>query len=114
MILDTGKTPEEWADIMVQRGLPVSARTLRQKANSLGACHKLGRAMIITPEQLDQILAERKPECRSNRTSGARHGGRAGGSNITAFQSPATTAAALERLRQQALGNGVARKKNDR
>jgi hypothetical protein len=43
------------------RGIPPdphhrSERTLRAKARELGACHVLGKAMIITPEQIDAIL----------------------------------------------------------
>jgi hypothetical protein len=34
----------------------LSERTLRAKARELGACHVLGKAMIITPEQIDAIL----------------------------------------------------------
>lgn len=102
-ILSSGKTPEEWADIMSARGLPVSARTIRQKANRLGACHKLGRAMIITPEQLDQILSERAKEFRSNRTSGAQRGGH--------LPSSKATAAARAHLLDLAQGSSGAKKK---
>ena len=55
-LLDTARTPAQWAAILAQRGFDVSERTLRTRANQLGACHRLGRAMIITPDQLDLIL----------------------------------------------------------
>ncbi len=61
-ILSEGRTPSEWVEVFAERGLDVSERTLREKANRLGACHKLGRAMIITPDQLDTILRDGKEQ----------------------------------------------------
>lgn len=109
-ILDRGKPPSEWVQILAGRGLDISERTLREKAHKLDAFHKLGRVMLITPAQMDIILGEKR--CRSNPTEGARHGGRRAGSNISAGRSRNTTDAALEQLKQQALGRGAATKKS--
>lgn len=57
-VLDTGNTPAQWVEILALRGLTITERTLRRKANLLGACCKLGNAMIITGEQMDRILTE--------------------------------------------------------
>lgn len=109
-VLDRGRPPGEWAAILADRGLPVSERTLRERAHRLGACHKIGRVMLITPAQIDEIIGETR--CRSNPTEGARSGGRRAGSNISASQSRATTDAALEQLRQRARGHGAVTKKS--
>lgn len=105
-VLDTGKTPAEWVAIMAERGIAISERTLRAKANALGACYKLSGAMIITPEQIDTIFMEGQP-CRSNTTAGAEHSGSVAASNSTAKRSPTTTGKALDHLRKQALGTGL-------
>lgn len=57
-ILETGKSPAEWCGALKARGFDVSERTLRSKARELGACHVIGKAMIITPEQIDAILED--------------------------------------------------------
>ena len=54
-ILDTGKTPAEWVEIFEGRGIQISERTLREKANRLGAYCKIGRAMFIIPEHIDLV-----------------------------------------------------------
>jgi hypothetical protein len=103
-ILDTGKSPAEWQRIFAERGIVVSERSLRQKARELGACHVLGKAMIITPAQIDRILEE--GTCRSSRTSEVQYGGPRAVSNITVERSPTTSAKALEHLKKAALGTG--------
>lgn len=105
-ILDTGKTPDEWVAVFAERGLEVSERTLREKANRLGACYKLGREMIITPEQLDAIFMEGQP-CRSKPIAGAIPIGSEAGLSSTGPRSPNTTGAALEQLRKLAHGPGA-------
>jgi hypothetical protein len=92
--------------LLSTRGLVISERALREKANRIGAFHRLGRNMIITADQIDQILEYRKP-CPSNRSAEAPRGGRAGASNISAPPSPTTIDAALEHLKKQARGTGV-------
>lgn len=112
-ILTEGKTPEEWAAVLAERSIPVSVRTLREAANRIGACHKLGRAMIITPDQMDMILQEGQ-QCRSNRISAAASSGFGGGSNTTAGPSRATTARAQAHLMRLAQGTGAGKKKSGR
>lgn len=108
-ILDRAKTPEAWSALLAENGIVLSPRTLRELAHRWGACHKVGRAMLITPEQLDLIIESQK-KCPSNLIPAARSGGRAAGSNTTARRSPNTTDAALAHLRNKALGTGVGRK----
>lgn len=110
-ILTEGKTPEEWAAVLAERSIPVSVRTLREAANRIGACHKLGRAMIITPDQMDMILQESQ-QCRLNRISAGPPSGHGAGSNTTAGQSRATTARAQAHLMRLAQGTGAGRKKS--
>ena len=112
-ILDTGHTPEEWAQIIAGRGMDISPRTIRERANALGACHKLGRAMIITPDQLDMILREGQP-CRSKPMPEARLGGHGAGSNSTVVPLPATTGAARAHLMKQVQKTGQGPKKTGR
>jgi hypothetical protein len=109
-ILDCAKPPSEWVSLLSERGLMISERSLREKANRLGACHRLGRNMIITPEQMDQILESGKP-CPSNRFVEARRFGRAGALNISAAPSPTTIDAALAHLKKQVRGTGAGLKK---
>jgi len=109
-ILDRGRPPAEWVQILAGRGLDISERTLREKAHKLDAYHKLGRVMLITPAQMDIILGDKR--CRSNPTEGARHGGQRAGSNISASRSRNITDAALEQLKQRARGHGAATRKS--
>ena len=108
-ILDRAKTPEAWSALLAENGIVLSPRTLRELAHRWGACHKVGRVMLITPEQLDLIIESQK-KCPSNLIPAARSGGRAVGSNTTVRRSPNTTDAALAHLRNKALGTGDGRK----
>jgi hypothetical protein len=110
-ILDQGRAPADWVQILAAKGIPVSERTLRERANRLGACIKLGRAMIITPEQMEAILKDGQ-QCPSNHTSAARPGGPKAASNTPASPSQTTTDAALAYLRSRRQRSGVATKKN--
>jgi hypothetical protein len=105
-ILDDGRSPHEWVEILSARGITISERALRERANKLHACHRLGRAMIITPAQMDLIL-EGGEKCRSNPISEAKPGGLEAASNISAGPSAGTTAAALARLTQLAQRGGA-------
>lgn len=55
-ILARGRSPADWVPIFAEKGVAISERTLRAKARALGACYVIGKAMIITPEQIDTIL----------------------------------------------------------
>lgn len=105
-LLDVAKTPGEWARVLTEKGIPLSERTLREKAYLLGAYHKIGRTMIITPQQIDQIF-QGEAGCRSKPTKGPIRGGCGGGSNISARQSASTTDAALAHLTKVARGDGA-------
>jgi hypothetical protein len=63
-ILDQGRSPADWCVEFEARGIHLSERSLRQKARELGACHVIGKAMIITPAQIDAILEDCR--CPSN------------------------------------------------
>jgi len=105
-ILDAGKSPADWVSWLLEyRQINIAERTLREKANRLGACFRIGNAMIITPEQIDEILTE-DWKCRSNRTSEARSIGSKAGSNATAARSPAHIDKARDRLQKLARGTG--------
>ena len=110
-LLDHGKAPSEWVALLRARGIEISERTLRGKANRLGACHKIGRAMIITPDQIDMILKDGMT-CPSKRTSAAPHGGQKAVLNTTDGQSPITTGVALAHLQKRVRANGAPKKKS--
>lgn len=55
-IFDLGKTPEEWSAKLRPRGVELSPRTLRSKAKEHGQYFAIGRAIFITPDQMDEIL----------------------------------------------------------
>lgn len=61
-----GRSPAQWVEALAARGLRISERTLRARANAAGACLKLGSQMIILPEHIDQLFEA--PECRSRST----------------------------------------------
>jgi hypothetical protein len=104
-ILDEGKTPVQWVKILCKRGIIISERTLREKANEFGAFYRLGRTMLITPAQIDTIF-QGGQTCRSESTSVATITGSRGGSNTMADQSPVHIAKARERLLKLAQGTG--------
>lgn len=106
-ILDLGKSPAEWCELFAAKGMHVSERSLRQKARELGACYVLGKTMIITPLQIDQILEGGL--CRSNRTAEALSGGPGEPLTTKGSPSPATFGKALEHLQRAAQGRGSRR-----
>ena len=104
-ILDEGMTPAQWIEILASRECVISERTLREKANDKGAFYRLGRAMLITPQQID-IIFEEGQSCRSQSTRGAGITTSTGRSNTTADRSHVNTATALGRLQKQVHGTG--------
>ena len=104
-ILGLGKTPAQWVEIMAERGIEISERTLRERANETGAFYRLGRTMLITPAQIDTIF-EGGQSCRSKSTRGIGFTGRRAGSSTTAGVSQAHTGEALRHLQKQAHGTG--------
>ena len=73
-ILQLGKTPAQWVEIMAKRGIEIAERTLRERANETGAFYRIGRTMLITPAQID-IIFEGDQSCRSKSTRGAKFTG---------------------------------------
>ncbi|WP_233901938.1 hypothetical protein [Paracoccus denitrificans] len=55
-IFDLGHTPEEWSAKLRPRGVELSPRTLRSKARAHGQYFAIGRAIFITPDQMNEIL----------------------------------------------------------
>ena len=97
-ILDEGFTPSHWIGVLADRNFEVSERAFRQWANDLGACYRLGRAMLVTTEQFDLILESRRRKSRSDlrvTQDASRH------------RAPTTTDVALERLKIIAKGERV-------
>jgi hypothetical protein len=111
--LDNGKSPEAWVEILTQKGIAISERMIRERANKIGARIKLGRNMLITDEHMELILEE-AGKCRSRRISVQANGGLKAGSTISVDPSPTTTSAAREHLQSKLRGTGVAAKKNNK
>jgi hypothetical protein len=104
-ILGLGKTPTQWVEIMAERGIEISERTLRERANDTGAFYRLGRTMLITPAQIDTIFEGGQP-CRSKSTRGAVSTGPRVGSSTMGGASQAHTGEALRHLQKRAHGTG--------
>lgn len=51
-----GKTPEEWAELLSSRGMPLSSRLIRSKARELGCFYSLGHAMILSTDHVETLL----------------------------------------------------------
>lgn len=69
-ILDHARMPADWVMVLAEKGIMITQRTLRERANRIGACYKIGRAMLITPEQMDVIVRAGAPNPRrSDRTN---------------------------------------------
>ncbi|GGA98383.1 hypothetical protein GCM10011324_05770 [Allosediminivita pacifica] len=69
-IVEGGRTPEGWCQLMAEQGIHLSARTLRQKARQYGAFYAMGQAMFLLPSHVEVILkfeaARRAPGYRRN------------------------------------------------
>ena len=104
-ILELGKTPAQWVQIMADLGIEISERTLRERANETGAFYRVGRTMLITPAQLD-IIFEGGQSCRSKSTRGGAIITPTARLNTTVDRSHVHTETALDRLQKQAHGTG--------
>jgi len=105
MVLDEGRPPQYWVEQLAARGIPVSERTIREWANNLGACYRVGRAMIITTAQMNAILRSR--EGRPSADSGERRSSR----GTSSVQSSDVVDRVRERLVRQAYGDSAKSKK---
>lgn len=61
-ILEMGRTPDEWSKRLELRGFQLSPRVLRSRAKAHGQFFSLGSGMIITPDQMDEILLREAAE----------------------------------------------------
>jgi hypothetical protein len=104
-ILGLGKTPAQWVEIMAEREIEISERTLRERANDTGAFYRLGRTMLITPAQIDTIF-EGGQACRSQSKRGGASTTSTARSTTTGGRSPVHTEKALTRLQEQAQRTG--------
>src|SRR5690554_4034722 len=68
-ILDKAISPSEAVDRLAAKGVHISERALRKRARELGACRVLGKAMLLLPEHIDQIISEPEP-CRTYSNAG--------------------------------------------
>lgn len=59
-IMQDGKTPAQWVDELAARGIEVSERTLRERARQIGAYRTLGNAIVLLPEQAQQLSEPRR------------------------------------------------------
>ncbi len=103
--LDHGRTPAEWAEILCERGVNITERTLREKANKLSTCGKLGKEMLILPEHLDEMFMEDQ-SCHSKSIPEKANGGSKVGLNTKDCQSPVTTENLLDHLQSKVQSNG--------
>lgn len=55
-LLAQGQTPEAWSQQLQAHGVHVSPRLIRTKARKSGQFHQLGRLMLLTPAQMEQLL----------------------------------------------------------
>lgn len=55
-LVDIGKTPEQWSELLCSRGIHLTPRTLRAKAREYGQYYSMGRVMILTPDHLETML----------------------------------------------------------
>lgn len=55
-LLSQGQTPEAWSETLLAHGVHVSPRLIRSKAHKTGKFYKLGRLMLLTPNQIEFLL----------------------------------------------------------
>ena len=55
--LSEGQTPEAWSKRLMDHGVHVSPRLIRSRARETGQFYKIGRLMLLTPENMEKLLA---------------------------------------------------------
>lgn len=55
-ILDKGQTPEAWSNLLKEHGVHVSPRLIRSRARETGDFFKIGRLMLLTPDQIERLF----------------------------------------------------------
>ena len=98
-VLETGKTPEQWAEVFADQGIKVSPRTIREEARRLAAYCKIGNAMLLKPEHIDRIFEA--AACRLNTTDGEANGGYVAALMETTSTSTEASELLTKRLRKQ-------------
>lgn len=61
-LFKSGQTPEAWSEELSVHGVHVSPRLIRTKARETGHFHKLGRLMLLTPDQMERLLESTSSE----------------------------------------------------
>ena len=56
-VLQEGRTPEEWSDILIEGGRLISPSIIRAKALKHRQFVSLGRLMLLSPDHIEAILA---------------------------------------------------------
>lgn len=73
-LLDQGQTPEAWSESLKQHGVHVSPRLIRSKAHKTGQFYKIGRLMLLTPIQLEELIKSPKSTSESTDIAGRADG----------------------------------------
>ncbi|MBQ2262404.1 MAG: hypothetical protein II336_13655 [Loktanella sp.] len=55
-LLTKGQTPEAWSEALQEHGVYVSPRLIRSRAHKTGNFYKIGRLMLLTPNQLEALI----------------------------------------------------------
>jgi hypothetical protein len=61
-ILETAMSPSRVVEILAERGITISERTLRESARKKGACRVIGKTLFLTANDIDILLNDAKPE----------------------------------------------------
>ncbi|WP_142081657.1 hypothetical protein [Roseinatronobacter monicus] len=55
-LLTKGQTPEAWSEALQEHGVHVSPRLIRSRAHQSGNFYKIGRLMLLTPDQMEALI----------------------------------------------------------
>ena len=111
-VLQTGKTPEEWASVFGERGIKVSPRTIREEARKLAAFCKIGNAMLLKPEHIDRIFEA--ATCHLNTTNAGTNGGYVAGLMETTSTSTEASELLMKRSQKRKSANSKGKRGNAR
>jgi AraC-like DNA-binding protein len=67
---DTGSLPKIYTPEEVARHFGCSPRTLREKARAIGACRILGNRMVLTQDDVANVLEAIRPPVKPDPASG--------------------------------------------
>ncbi|MGB3833709.1 MAG: hypothetical protein WA975_17810 [Mesorhizobium sp.] len=77
-VLTIARPPQFWSAQFAERGIRMSARTLREKAIKAGLCYHIDKKVLISPRQIDELFVWSKSSWRSRSTKEAGSGGSPG------------------------------------